>query len=207
MLIGKNHASGTGHQSPGKGQPSAIGHQSPAISHQPPGKNIPVIENQKSKIENRTSKILNPLLFQTTVKKFELPALEQNSIADVYDEIELLGFPITCSYFDLLETKFRGDILAHQMGSHVGKSIRMLGLLVTIKYVRTIKREWMHFGTFIDVNGCFFDTVHFPKAVTEYPFRGDGVYLVKGKIVEEFGFPSMNVEKMAKMPLKGDPRG
>jgi DNA polymerase-3 subunit alpha len=149
----------------------------------------------------------NPLLFPTAVKKFELPVLEQNLLADVYDEIELLGFPITYSYFDLLETKFRGDILAHEMASHVGKTIRMMGLLVTIKYVRTIKREWMHFGTFIDVNGHFFDTVHFPKAVTQYPFRGDGIYLVKGKVVEEFGFPSMNVEKMAKMPLKSDPRG
>ena len=89
----------------------------------------------------------------------------------------------------------------------MGKTIRMLGLLVTIKYVRTIKREWMHFGTFIDVNGRFFDTVHFPKAVAAYPFRGDGVYLVRGKIVEEFGFPNMIVEKMAKMPLQGDPRG
>ncbi|MCX6305720.1 MAG: DNA polymerase III subunit alpha [Bacteroidetes bacterium] len=149
----------------------------------------------------------NPLLFQTKTAKFSLPVLEQNILADVYDEIELLGFPITYTYFDLLETKFRGDILAHDMASHVGKTIRMLGLLVTIKYVRTVKREWMHFGTFIDVNGRFFDTVHFPKAVTAYPFRGDGVYLVRGKIVEEFGFPSMNVEKMAKMPLQGDPRG
>ena len=140
-------------------------------------------------------------------RRFELPVLEQNLIADVYDEIELLGFPVTNNYFDLLETTFRGDILAHEMASHVGKTIRMLGLLVTIKYVRTIKKEWMHFGTFIDVNGRFFDTVHFPKAVTDYPFRGDGVYLVKGKIVEEFGFPSMTVEKMAKMPLKSDPRG
>ncbi len=149
----------------------------------------------------------NPTLFQSSVRKYELPVLEQNIIADVYDEIELLGFPVTHTYFDLLQTPFRGDILVREMASHVGKTIRMLGLLVTIKYVRTIKREWMHFGTFIDVNGHFFDTVHFPKAVKEYPFRGDGVYLVKGKIVEEFGFPSMNVEKMAKMPLKGDPRG
>ena len=148
-----------------------------------------------------------PLLFPTTVKRFELPVLEQNLLSEVYDEIELLGFPITHTYFDLLGTKFRGDILAHDMGTHVGKTIRMLGLLVTIKYVRTIKREWMHFGTFIDANGHFFDTVHFPKAVTQYPFRGDGIYLVKGKIVEEFGFPSMNVERMAKMPLQSDPRG
>lgn len=146
-------------------------------------------------------------LFPEPVKKFELPVLEQNHLADVYDEIELLGFPVTYSYFDLLQTRFRGDILSHEMGMHVGKTARMLGLLVTIKYVRTVKREWMHFGTFIDVNGHFFDTVHFPKTVTDYPFRGDGIYLVKGKIVEEFGFPGMNVEKMAKMPLKGDPRG
>ena len=167
------------------------------------------IENRKSEIQssivNRPIENLFP--FKTDLKKFVLPALEQNIIADVYDEIELLGFPVSYSYFDLLETKFRGDILAHEMASHVGKTIRMLGLLVTIKYVRTVRREWMHFGTFIDVNGHFFDTVHFPKAVTLYPFRGDGVYLVKGKIVEEFGFPSMNVEKMAKMPLQPDPRG
>jgi len=140
-------------------------------------------------------------------RRFELPALEQNLVADVYDEIELLGFPVSYSYFDLLVTGFRGDILAHEMDNHVGKSLRMLGLLVTIKYVRTIKKEWMHFGTFIDVNGRFFDTVHFPKAVAEYPFKGDGVYLIKGKITEEFGFPSMTVEKMAKMPLRADPRG
>jgi DNA polymerase-3 subunit alpha len=151
--------------------------------------------------------VANPRLFQSEVKKFDLPVLEHNLLADVYDEIELLGFPVTHTYFDLLTTKFRGDILAHEMAANVGKTVRMMGLLVTIKYVRTIKREWMHFGTFIDVRGHFFDTVHFPKAVTEYPFRGDGVYLVKGKIVEEFGFPSMNVEKMAKMPLQGDPRG
>lgn len=146
------------------------------------------------------------VLFPEPVKKFKLPLLEQNHLADVYDEIELLGFPVTYSYFDLLQTRFRGDILADEMGLHVGKTVRMLGLLVTIKYARTVKHEWMHFGTFIDVNGHFFDTVHFPKTVTNYPFRGDGLYLVKGKIMEEFGFPSMNVEKMAKMPLKGDPR-
>ncbi|MEI7500034.1 MAG: DNA polymerase III subunit alpha [Bacteroidota bacterium] len=168
-------------------------------------------KNQPSEVHSsfvtRHSSLESPLLFQTSVRKFELPDLEQNIIADVYDEIELLGFPITYTWFDLLLSKFRGDILSHEMASNVGKTIRMLGLLVTIKYVRTIKKEWMHFGTFIDVNGRFFDTVHFPKAVMQYPFRGDGIYIVRGKIVEEFGFPSMNVEKMAKMPLKGDPRG
>ena len=201
MLLGKNQAPANRHQ------PSGFSHQASGIRHQASGKKAMSIENRPVSCVPCPEPQENPPLFPTAVKKFELPALEQNLLADVYDEIELLGFPITYSYFDLLETKFRGDILAHEMAFHVGKNIRMLGLLVTIKYVRTIKREWMHFGTFIDVNGHFFDTVHFPKTVTQYPFRGDGIYLVKGKIVEEFGFPSMNVEKMAKMSLKSDPRG
>ncbi|MCX6249951.1 MAG: DNA polymerase III subunit alpha [Bacteroidetes bacterium] len=146
------------------------------------------------------------LLFYTPSKNYELPALEQSKPEDVYDEVELLGFPVKHTYFDLLETSSRGDVLAKEMMANVGKTVRMMGQLVTIKYVRTVKREWMHFGTFIDAHGHFFDTTHFPDAVNKYPFRGDGIYLVLGKIVEEFGFPSMTVEKMAKMPLNRDPR-
>jgi DNA polymerase-3 subunit alpha len=145
-------------------------------------------------------------LFQAQPKKFELPALEQSMLEEVYDEIELLGWPVSHSYFELLETPFRGEIMAREMMGKLGKTVRMLGLLVTIKYVRTVRKEWMHFGTFIDFEGQFFDTVHFPRAVEKYPFRGEGVYLVMGKIVEEFGFPSLEVGKMAKMPLKKDPR-
>jgi DNA polymerase-3 subunit alpha len=146
-------------------------------------------------------------LFETPVRKFELPALWQSQLEEIYDEIELLGWPVTHTWFDLLETGFRGEIMASEMSRFAGKKVRMLGLLVTIKYVRTVKKEWMHFGTFIDVKGQFFDTVHFPPVVNQYPFRGDGIYLVLGKIVEEFGFPSLEVEKMAKMPVQPDPRG
>ena len=145
-------------------------------------------------------------LFETPVKKFELPTLWQSQLEEVYDEIELLGWPVTHTWFDLLETSFRGEIMATEMNQYIRKKVRMLGLLVAIKYVRTVKKEWMHFGTFIDVHGQFFDTVHFPQSVNKYPFRGDGIYLILGKVVEEFGFPSMEVEKMAKMPVKLDPR-
>jgi len=145
-------------------------------------------------------------LFYTPPKTYELPSLEQSAVEDVYDEVELLGFPVKHTYFDLLETSFRGEIMAKDMIRSLGRNVRMLGQLVTIKYVRTVKQEWMHFGTFIDISGQFFDTVHFPDSVKNYPFRGDGIYIVLGKIVEEFGFPSMEVRKMAKMPLKKDPR-
>ena len=145
-------------------------------------------------------------MFQTQERTYKLPKLTHSVLADAYDEIELLGFPISLSPFDMLETNFRGEIFAKNMMENVGRKVRMLGRLVTIKYVRTSRNEIMHFGTFTDIYGEFFDTVHFPPSLKNYPFRGDGVYLLLGKLVEEFGFPSLEVEKMAKLPLKPNPK-
>lgn len=163
-------------------------------------------EAHRLKRNNERTKCRDAGIFPFAPKKFALPELWQSRIEEVYDEIELLGWPVTHSWFDLLETTFRGEVMAGDMNRFVGKKVRMLGLLVTIKYVRTVRKEWMHFGTLIDARGRFFDTVHFPKTVETYPFRGEGVYLILGKIVEEFGFQSLEVEKMAKMPLQKDPR-
>lgn len=145
-------------------------------------------------------------LFRTPAKKFKLPQLEYNQIEDAYDEIEYIDFPVSLSYFDLLETKFRGEYFAKDLFNNVGKNIKMLGNLVTLKYVKTKKKEWMHFGTFLDMHGEFFDTVHFPNSLKYYPFKGRGVYLLYGRITEEFNFPSITIEKMAKLSLKKDPR-
>jgi DNA polymerase III alpha subunit len=150
--------------------------------------------------------ISSAYLFNAPVKTFTLPELVHADIEDVYDEIELLEFPVTSTYFDLLKTKFRGDTNAKELVNAIGKNLRMTGLLVAIKYVRTVKKEWMHFATFLDCDGEFFDTVHFPPSLKHYPFRGNGVYLLKGKVVEDFGFPSIEVEKMAKLPIDPDPR-
>jgi DNA-directed DNA polymerase III PolC len=148
----------------------------------------------------------NASIFNTPVKTFKLPEFVHDPVEDAYDEIELIGFPVTSTYFELLKTKFRGDTNSKGLINYVGKQIKMVGLLVTIKYVRTVKHEWMHFGTFIDCNGEFFDTVHFPPSLKNYPFRGNGVYLLKGKVVEDFGFPSIEIERMAKLPIKADSR-
>jgi DNA polymerase-3 subunit alpha len=145
-------------------------------------------------------------MFPVENKKFQLPQLDYSPISDAYDEIEFLGFPVSMSMFDLLETNFRGEIQAKALMLNLGKKVRMVGRLVTIKYVRTSKGEIMHFGTFIDLTGEFFDTVHFPNSLKQYPFKGSGMYLILGKIVEEFGFPSLEVEKMAKLPIKPNPQ-
>ncbi len=141
-------------------------------------------------------------LFHTPAKDFTLPDLSRELLRDAYDEIELLGFPVSMNIFDMLQTSFRGEIQAKDLTRNIGKNVRMAGRLVTIKYVRTVKKEIMHFAAFLDSTGEFFDTVHFPATLKDYPFRGDGIYLILGKVVEEFGFPSVEVEKMAKLPYK-----
>jgi DNA polymerase-3 subunit alpha len=145
-------------------------------------------------------------LFEPPPKEWSLPQMEQSIIEAAYDEIELLGFPVTLSWFDLLQTKYRGEILANDLINHVGQTVKMVGLLVTIKYVSTSKHEIMNFGSFLDSTGEFFETVHFPQSLKNWPFTGQGVYLIFGKVVEEFGHPSIEVEKLAKLPIKGDPR-
>jgi error-prone DNA polymerase len=145
-------------------------------------------------------------LFHTPVKNYVLPPLVHSPLEDAYDETELLGFPLSLSWFDLLKTPFRGDLPARELIRHVGKSVRMVGHLVTIKYVRTVKKELMHFGTFVDMHGELFDTVHFPDSLRKYPFRGQGTYLILGRITEEFGYAGIQAEKLARLPLQPDPR-
>lgn len=147
------------------------------------------------------------VLFLEPLKDYHLPNFSCSPLEDTYDEIELLGFPLSLSDFDLLKTAFRGEIKANDLMNNLGKKVRMIGSLVTYKNVRTVRKELMHFGTFLDKDGQFFDTVNFPLSLRNYPFRGYGLYLILGKVVEEFGFPSIEVEKMARLAIKEDPRG
>jgi DNA polymerase-3 subunit alpha len=145
-------------------------------------------------------------LFQCQPKSYLLPVLSHSLLEDAYDEMELLGFPVSMSSFELLQTQFRGEIMATEMVGLVGKKVRMVGNLVATKYVRMVRGEIMQFGTFLDAESNFFDTVHFPPSLKHYPFKGMGVYLILGKITEEFGFASLEVEKLAKLPFQSDSR-
>jgi DNA polymerase-3 subunit alpha len=170
------------------------------------GKNKSVLLWEVHMMINKTRQDNIRPLFSSPVRDFSLPELVQGKTEDVYDEIELFGFPVTMSWFDMLETSFRGDVPARRMREYNGKKIRMVGHLVTVKYIKTIKNDWMNFGCFIDTEGNFFDTIHFSQSLKNWPFKGSGTYLILGKVVEEFGFSSLEVEKMAKLPVRPDRR-
>jgi DNA polymerase-3 subunit alpha len=143
--------------------------------------------------------------FKTDAENFRLPSLEEGSHEQAFDEIELLGFPL-CSPFDLLVSDFTGDIVANSLEKYIGKTVNMLGYYVTRKNVTTVNKRLMNFGTWIDLEGRFFDTTHFPPSLSKYPFQGRGCYALRGKIVEDFGFPSIEVMKMVKLPYVKDGR-
>ena len=170
------------------------------------GKNKAILLWEAHMMMNSRKQDHSKSLFSSPVRHFTLPDLEQGKLEDAYDEIELLGFPVSLSWFDMLETQFRGEITAGEMNAYSGKTVRMVGHLVTVKYIKTIKNEWMNFGCFIDQEGNFFDTTHFPQSLTKHPFKGSGTYLLLGKIVEDSGYPSLEVEKMAKLPVRRDLR-
>lgn len=152
------------------------------------------------KPENR-----NWLLLQEPVKEYKLPILDRSDFEDAFDEIEILSFPVSCSPFDLMQTKYRGDVMAKDLLKHHKKEVKMLAYLVSTKQVPT-KAGTMYFGTWIDAEGEYFDTAHFAGSLIKYPFKGGGCYLLLGTVQVDFHFPTITITKMAKMPFIADPR-
>ncbi|TRX32759.1 DNA polymerase III subunit alpha [Flavobacterium sp. ZT3R18] len=152
------------------------------------------------KPENR-----NLMLLQEPVKEYKLPVLERSPFEDAFDEIELLSFPVSCSPFDLLKTRYKGDVMAKDLLRHHKQTIKMLAYLISRKHVPT-KRGTMYFGTWIDIEGEYFDTAHFTDSLEKYPFQGGGCYLLLGNVEVDYHFPTITVTKMAKMPFIPDPR-
>ena len=155
---------------------------------------------------NASRKVGNKLegtseLFDTEPKEYPLPELRRNPLEDAFDEIELLGFPL-CNPFDLLMTKDYGDAVAGDLLQKKNQSVRIVGYLITTKDASTMKtKEHMCFGTFCDVRGEVFDTVHFPESARKFPFRGRGFYELKGKVTEDFGVYTLEVHTMEKLPM------
>lgn len=93
-------------------------------------------------------------------------------------------------------------LCAKDFPKHKGEIISITGNFVTRKSARTKKGDAMAFGTFLDRDGKWIDTTHFPNVVKQYPFSGKGCYKITGKVVEEFGFYSLDVIAMERLLYK-----
>lgn len=170
---------------------------------------------KKSELLWEKSRVLTPesglganLLFEEESDTYRLPALQDGPYDQAFDEMELLGFPL-CPPFDLLQDAAKQEhpgLLARDMADHVHKLVAMTGYYVCRKDTRTVKGEPMHFGTWLDREGRFFDTVHFPGQLKEASFRGRGIYRIRGRLVSDFGFVSLEVTGMERLPYRTDER-
>jgi DNA polymerase-3 subunit alpha len=140
-------------------------------------------------------KINNHPLFELKPQEWQLPELVQNPLEIAMDEIELLGFPVSYSPFDLIEEEEQNlpEITAKELKNKIGKKVSIAGYRVHVKTTRTSNGKAMHFGTFIDTKGNWIDTVMFPDAVAKIKHIGPGCYLLKGTVTEEFGHISLEV--------------
>ncbi len=144
-------------------------------------------------------------LFRTERIHFKTPELPSTDLENAFDEIELLGFPL-CNPFHLLRKRSNNPLRAQHLESLEGKLVTVEGYLVTTKNTKTSNGDLMHFGNFLDRDGDFVDTVHFPPVAAQYPFRGKGIYSITGKVMIEFDCVSIEVISMEHMAMIEDPR-
>ena len=153
-------------------------------------------------------------LFLEAPKEYQLPSLEDSWLEIAHDERNLLGFSL-CNPFHLMQgapfphdetlphlSKIRGKHFANMLK----KFVIMEGYLVTVKPTRTVGGKEMNFGTWLDAEGNYFDSIHFPPTVQAYPFHGRGIYRLWGQITEDFGVYNIEVSRMKKIPYQTDPR-
>ena len=157
------------------------------------------------KLSKKAKKTHQVPLFVPQHKKFSLPALHTTRLEEAFEQIELLGFPL-CSHFELLLEEPKNRLGQKDLAQFLNKDILIYGYLVTVKNTRTAKGKPMYFGTFIDRDGYFFDTILFPPVAEKYNFRGRGIYAMLGKVTEEFDFLSIEVSRMRKEAYITDPR-
>ncbi len=150
-------------------------------------------------------------LFLEPTKEYQLPSLEDSWLEVAHDERNLLGFSLT-NPFQLIQGAEdpHNPHLSKTRSKHfkqlLHKNTLIEGYLVTVKPTKTIGGKEMNFGTWLDADGHYFDSIHFPPSLQTHPFNGRGVYRLWGKITEDYGVFNIEVSRMIKIPYQADPR-
>jgi DNA-directed DNA polymerase III PolC len=140
----------------------------------------------------------SPALFGDEPIEFSLPELADDPLDDLYDQIEIMGFALT-NPFALVDDDPGKYVSAADLHKHRGKTITCLAYFIAHKHVVTKYNDQMYFGTFVDKDLDWIDTVHFPEVAKKYPLHNSGFYRITGKVVEDFGVYSIEVSRMLKV--------
>nr|WP_321221112.1 DNA polymerase III subunit alpha [uncultured Psychroserpens sp.] len=144
-------------------------------------------------------------LFKAERKQYNTPNLPSTLTENAFDELELLGFSL-CNAFHLLQQPIKSKLRAKHLLQFDRRLINIQGYLITLKNTRTVNKKNMFFGTFLDYDGDFIDTVHFPPVSVKYPLSGSGIYDIIGTVSISFGCTTIEVKSIQRLDIIEDPR-
>jgi hypothetical protein len=115
--------------------------------------------------------------------------------------MEIMGFTIG-NPFAMADADPADFTPANKMNEYINKTITTLTYFIARKHVTTKNDDQMFFGTFVDSELEWIDTVHFPDVAKKYPLHTSGFYKIKGKVVADFGVVSLEVHHMERVHYK-----
>jgi DNA polymerase-3 subunit alpha len=142
----------------------------------------------------------NHTLFKQQNKPLYLPKLIDSIIDDSFDQLNTIGFSLN-SPFSFLRNNLPTAFTAKDLKSYLNKKVSIAGYLVTQKPIRTLKGQRMFFGTFLDIEGQWIDTIHFAESAGKYPVKGPGCYVINGVVIDDYDFVCIDVKSMYHLPV------
>lgn len=123
------------------------------------------------------------------------PSYDSKQVLD--QELETLGMLVSCHPLLLYRTEIEqlAPVKACDMTRWSGRYISMIGWWVTGKTVQDKHGNSMEFISFEDTSGIY-DVTFFPKAYARFCAKmvHHRPYILKGKVEQEFGVPTLTVE-------------
>lgn len=163
-----------------------------------------VLWEAQLKIDTKKSVFMEDL-FRIKPVQFTLPDLSDSWQEDAFDQLELYGFTL----YDPFSLSFPDPtvgILAKDLPRFANQKVWIKGYLIHVKKTVTSNGDLMFFGTFLDENGDWLDSVHFPNIARRYLFRGRGIYKVYGNVHLEYDCVTIEAEYLEKLGMMEDPR-
>lgn len=151
----------------------------------------------------------NALRLRPNLTLFDPSPVQKGAIPEVPDydertrlrhEQEVFGFLISCHPLALYQERIRGldYVDGNALERHIGKTVRVLGWLITRKVARTKRDEMMEFMSFED-RTAIYETTFFPKVYYQFVhMMAQGrSFLLTGTVESQFGAVTLNVTHVA----------
>jgi error-prone DNA polymerase len=125
----------------------------------------------------------------------------------VAQEIEVFGFPLRCHPLHLVSIPEGPSriVPASDMAQHIGRSITMMGVLITEKVVHTKHGDPMEFVSFEDLTGLY-DATIFPNVYRQtcHLLGANHAYVIEGVVEESFAAVTLTVTAIRRASRRPD---